>query len=271
MSYELKNFRDDVIEKSYQIPILVDFWAEWCGPCKILGPILEKLAAKHKGRWELVKINTEKHQQLAAQFQIHGIPNVKLFVDGQIIDEFSGALPERTLEQWLQKAIPSPFRHQLKQAKQLISENNIQQAQKILKQIVSKEADNEDAKVTLAQTLFYDNPNEALGLISSVEDGSNFFDKAESIRIFAELFSLGEDPSSLPDGLGKELYIEAINALRKQDFGSALSKFIELIQKDRSYHDDGARKACISVFKFIGEDHELTQKYRPIFSRALYS
>src|SRR5512146_1797389 len=118
MESEVRDFNKDIIERSKTIPVLVDFWAEWCGPCRILGPVLEKLAVKYKNRFELVKVNTDKNQEIAARYGIRGIPNVKLFIDGKVADEFTGALPEPAVEQWLKKAIPGKHTEELKKVRE---------------------------------------------------------------------------------------------------------------------------------------------------------
>lgn len=270
MTYDSDNFQRDVIERSQQIPVLVDFWAEWCGPCKILGPVLERLAEKHRGSWELVKINTEKHHHLAAQYGIRSIPNVKLFVDGKMANEFVGALPEAAIEQWLNKVLPSPQRGKLAEVQQLLAGQQLDKAEALLESVLAAEPDNAQARVLLAQLYLDTDPQKVLDLLEDVLPGSEYGEIAEALRNFANLTLYLKHPEKLPESPVKQRYLQAIRHLGGGDFTAALEDFIELIQTDRYYDDDGSRKACIAIFKLLGEDHEITRRYRPLFSRALY-
>ena len=155
MGYELNDFQTDVLEQSLTIPVLVDFWAEWCAPCRMIGPVLEKLAEAHKDKLRLVKIDTEQHPEIAGYLGIRSIPNVKLFIDGQVSDEFSGALPEEAIAQWLQRAIPALQPGQIEQAKMLLSAERTQEARRLLQAIIANESETEEARVLLAQIDIY--------------------------------------------------------------------------------------------------------------------
>lgn len=170
MSYELKDFERDVLERSRQVPVLVDFWAPWCGPCRTLGPVLESMADRAGGRWELVKINTEECQDLAAAFDITSIPAVKLFVDGQVVDGFVGALPEREISRFLEKALPSPHTAQLAEAERLLSEGSYSKATELLEPLVASDPANSRARVLLAQSLLSSAPEHIGPLLAAVAD-----------------------------------------------------------------------------------------------------
>jgi putative thioredoxin len=268
MSIEVKDFQKDVIEKSFDKPVLVDFWAEWCGPCKMIGPILEKLADENKEVWELVKVDTDSNQQIAMKYGVRGIPNVKLFRNGEVINEFTGALPEPAIKEWLKKSIPSKFADQIEQAKILLNNGNVTDAKIILEDIHKGDINNSEVKVLLAKILLFEDQKEAMRLIQNVNGNLDNIELAEAIETLAEL--LNQDSKSFPDSEVKEKYISAIDSIRKKDFDSALAKFIDVIRNDRNYDDDGARKVCIAIFKFLGEDHDVTLKHRRDFGGALY-
>lgn len=269
MSYDVSDFQKQVIDRSFSIPVLVDFWAEWCGPCKVLGPVLERLAAQSQERWELAKLNTEEHADVAAKYQIQSIPNVKLFVDGSVIDQFVGALPEYQIQAWLQKAMPGRNRKLIEQAEAFIVAGEEKTAREMLKQIPPTDPDYTLVRVLSARTLLFDNPAEAAALIADIDEPKHA-EHLDIIRMMARLGEVVLHPEHLPDGESRALYLSAAQSLFARDFGSALGKFIQLIRQDRNFDDDGSRKACIAIFRVLGEEHILTQQYRREFSSALY-
>ena len=142
MNHEVKDFSTDVLQASFNKPILVDFWAEWCGPCRVLGPSLERLAAKNNGEWSLVKVNSDENPELSAEYGIRSIPNVKLFYKGEVINEFVGALPEQAIIEWLKKNIPGKHQDLLSNAETLLSSGNEMEAQQILDELLRKDPRN---------------------------------------------------------------------------------------------------------------------------------
>lgn len=271
MNYDTQNFEQDVIQQSYTIPVLVDFWAAWCAPCRMLGPVLERLAERHAGKWVLVKLNTEQYPQIAAEYGIQGIPAVKLFVDGKVTGEFTGAMPEEMIVQWLAKVMPSKHHGQIKHAQELLAEGQTRRAQKVLTKVLDAEPENHQAMILLASTYLFSDHRQAVEMIQPIHEGSEYADLAEAIRTLGRLFQLREQPSTLPEHRVKAQYIEAIEQLHAQNIEDALENFIEVLQQSRQYDDDGARKACVAIFKFLGDTHEITQKHRRAFSSALYA
>ena len=271
MNYEVSDFSEEVVERSHTTPVLVDFWAEWCGPCKVLGPVIESLAERHSDRWKLVKVNTETNREIAAQYGIQGIPNVKLFVDGEVRDEFTGALPEPMIEQWLKKALPSPHALRLEEALRLLEDGDTGGSRVLLEEVLAAEPDSEQAAVCLARTYLNEDPRRSLDLLKPIEPGSEFHDSAVVLQTIAGLFLYLDAPQSLEEDPVKSSYLGAIGHLRQQEYDLALQHFIEVLEKNRAYDDDGARRSCVAIFGMLGEGHPTTLQYRRAFSNALYA
>ncbi|MCG8343379.1 MAG: thioredoxin [Chlorobiales bacterium] len=268
MQKEAFSFGRDVLEKSKDIPVLVDFWAEWCGPCRVLGPVLEKVAAKHEDELVLVKINTEEYPDIAREYGIMSIPSVKLFVGGDVADDFVGALPEKQIEQWLKKSLPGKYADQLKQVEELVIGGDEAGAASILEEILKHEPKNIRATAILMKLKLFSEPKIAASFVETLEGEQEYTELIESAKTISGL--LLKNAADFPQDEVKGLYLGAVDELRKKEFDTALVRFIEVIRENRYYDDDGARKACIAVFKYLGEDHPVTLRHRKVFDRALY-
>lgn len=270
MNHEVRDFAKDVIERSFTVPVIVDFWAEWCGPCKMLGPILERLEGQSGGKWVLAKVDTDRNEDLAVRYGVRGIPNVKLFVGGKVANEFTGALPERMVVQWLEKALPDQSKKELEGAELLIQQGRGEEAQRLLEGIVSRTPGNEQARALLAATLLWRDRPRALDMVQNIEEHSPQYPLADAVRTVDGLIRKMERPETLPQDAVKTTYLAAIYHMKEKQFDSALDKFIDVIRLNRYYDDDGARKACIAIFKLLGEENEVTKRHRRDFSSALH-
>jgi putative thioredoxin len=271
MSHEVQDFERQVLQRSKQIPVLVDFWAPWCTPCRTLGPVLERMATQAGGAWELVKISTEEHQDLAAAFNIASIPAVKLFVKGKVADEFVGALPEREIRRFLEKALPSPSANQLAEAQRLSNEAANGAAVKLLEPIVSGEPGNFEARVLLAQALLSTDPERTVTLLEPVVPDSEFSEKAAAIRTLARLAQLANGPAALPEAKVRDRYLAGAAAVRSGNFALALEAFIEVLERNQQYDNGGAKDACKAIIQLLGMRHPLVERSFRAFSSALHS
>ncbi len=274
MAYEMNDFRKDVIEPSQAVPVVLDFWAGWCGPCKVLGPILEKLAGEAHGRWKLVKIDTEQHPQLAMQFGIRGIPAVKMVFEKKIIAEFEGALPEPAVRKWLSENLP-PSQEESGNEEliaRLLEEGDRKRARKLVERITQSEPENQDMAVKLAMLLLPGDTGRARKILEKTADNSKYEIERDTLDTVEHLKDLNDDKKKTgfrENGMADH-YFEGIHRLFHEDFPQALEHFLDCLNRDRTMDDDGPRKACVAIFTMLGNEHPLTRQYRRRFSMALY-
>lgn len=270
MSYEVDDFQSDVIETSEDSPVVVDFWAPWCGPCRQLSPVLESLA-EEQDDWTLVKVNVDENGEAAQAYGVRGIPAVKLFVDGEVEAEFTGAKPKHQVQSWLEEHLPSEEKSRIEEAKQVLSEGRHEEAEHLLWPVLEDNPDHDEAQVLMARALAFKDPTRAQVLADAAEVADPSLRQIrDGIQTIARLLALADDPSSLPEDSVKDTYVAGVEALSDQDFDTALEHFIDVVRTNRDYDDDGARKACIALFTLLGEEHPTTQQHRRTFDMALY-
>ncbi len=269
MSFEVNDFSAEVLQKSQTVPVLVDFWATWCGPCKTLSPVLERLAAKNEGRWVLAKVDTDSNQELAARYGVRGIPHVKLFMGGNVVDEFTGALPEQAVIRWLEKVLPDRFKKDLARTEEFLRAGNTEEARLVLQGVLQQDPLHDGARVLLAKILLFSENARALELVKGIEENSEGFPMADAIRTIVHLMAKAALAPELVEDNVRDSYRAAISMLVNQEFNGALTGFIDVIRRNRYYDDDGSRKACLAIFRILGEEHEITRRHRREFGSAL--
>lgn len=267
--FDSDDFERDVIERSRGVPVVADFWAAWCAPCRMLGPILERLAEQAGGRWELAKVDTEAHPDVAGRYGIRGIPAVKLFVDGEPVDGFVGALPEPAVREWLARVIPSPRAALVDRARVLASDGDAAAASSLLAEVLEAEPDDLAARLLLAELQVWDDPAAARATLGEIGPGTEGAGSAEAIREIARLLEALGDPDRLPESGVRLTYLAAIATLQRRDYAGALDGFIDVVRRDRAYDEDGARRACLAIFRLLGERDEVTRAYRGVFANAV--
>jgi len=270
MGFELQNFQEDVLKSSHEKPVLVDFWAPWCGPCRTLGPIIEKLAVEQSDLWTLVKINSDENQDLSSQFGIKGIPAVKLFYQGQVIDEFTGVLPEYAIKQWLEKALPSAAKQLVADAEKLLEVEDEGDAQILLEEALILEPTNPTASGLLAGLIVFDDLHRAAQLAATAATGeARFMSLGSAIEQIATALHRA-DLDDLQSEAGAESYFAAIEAVKNGKPEEALPLLIDVLKSNRYLDDDGARKLGVALFTILGPMHTTTVANRRTFDMWLY-
>jgi putative thioredoxin len=267
MSYEVKDFDRDVLQRSRTVPVVVDFWAPWCGPCKMLGPVLEKLASEAGGRWELVKVDTDQHPGLAEAFNISSIPSVKLFRDASVVDQFLGLMPEPDIRRWLNGHLPSPADEQLHKAAELIDDGNLAGARELLEQALAADPHRAAAKLLLAEILLSDDPVKACAVIDEIPLDAEEAGHATALKVLAE--TAQRTSESLPEDELKPVIIDGLEAIRQRNWDAALAAFTLAIERKQGYADGLARNAGKAIFRYLGVRHPTAEKYFRRFSSAV--
>ena len=268
-----------VMEASFEVPVLMDFWASWCQPCQVLMPVLAKLAEEYQGKFLLGKLNTEEQQEIAVQFGIRSIPTVKLFRNGQPVDEFMGALPEGTVREFLDRHVARESDAQVVQAFEQLRAGNAAGAIVLLDEARTADPDNPRIAVALAQA------QAATGDVAAAEATldslpANEQSKPEIAALRSHLFFAGQVADApAADELEARLSADANDhealfqlALRKvtgQDYDSAMELLLELMKKDRSFGDDAGRNTLLKVFELLGDDPRVGQ-YRRRMASLIY-
>jgi putative thioredoxin len=273
-------FEDEVIRASLQVPVLVDFWATWCGPCKTLGPLLEKLAADYHGAFVLAKVDVDAEQELAAAFQIRSVPTVMLVKDGQLVDGFPGALPEGQLREFLSHHGIQPAAPVEDAAAEVAAAPPVDPHAEVmrLRKAIEAEPDQAELKLDLALALLQTGAaTESEQLLDALPANLATDERTVKARArlgFAALLkdappaevldaAIASDPADL-----RARHLLGVRKLVSGDAEGGLQQFIEILQRDRGYGDGLAKKSLIDAFRVV-EDEDLVGRYRRRMSSLL--
>ncbi|MFJ3469615.1 thioredoxin [Pseudomonas sp. NPDC090201] len=271
-----------VIENSFHKPVLVDFWAEWCAPCKVLMPLLQQIAESYQGELLLAKVDCDAEQNIVGRFGIRSLPTVVLFKDGQPVDGFAGAQPESEIRKLLEPHLPEPVPatiDPLQTAQEMFAESHFAEAEAVLQTILAEDNTNAAALILYARCLAERGElAEARTVLDAVKGDEH---KAALAGAKAQLTFLGEakvlpDAADLKTRLAQNpqddeaVYQLAIHQLSRQQYEAALDGLLKLFIRNRNYNEGQPHKTLLQVFDLLGNDHPLVTTYRRKLFAALY-
>ena len=266
-------FGIEVLQRSHEVPVVVDFWADWCGPCKMLGPVLERAAADHQGSLELVKVDVDHNPALAAQFGIQSIPTVLAFKDGRPAARFTGALPEDAVRRWVAALLPTDIDRRMDQARDAVLEGDELRAEALFRRVLDEAPDHPDAGTGLASLLIARGDTaEALILLGKLARSAEVERLEGAARLAAaqggDLHALEARLSADPSDLRARIELGKALAAR-HEYEPALDHLLAVVKAGGETRET-ARQAMVDVFGVLGVAHPLAIAYRRALASALY-
>lgn len=261
-------FDQDVLQRSYEAPVVVDFWAPWCGPCRMLGPTLERLAEEGNGKWTLAKLNVDDNPSLAMQYGVQGIPAVKAFRNGKVVDEFVGAQPEPQVRAFIKRIAPGESDNLLGEAEALLRDREWEAAEALFRRVSNQTA----GRLGLVRALLGQGEGcEAKDVLGQIEDPIALSD-VEALTPLADYLCEMEGPAADEANLApiEAQYRQTARILRRGNFAGALDGLLEVLREEKSYRDGQAKAVVLGIFALLGDEDPLTQQYRPQLAMVLF-
>ncbi|MCG7402341.1 MULTISPECIES: thioredoxin [Caballeronia] len=281
MDTTLATFEKDVINASMLAPVLVDFWAPWCGPCKTLGPMLEKLEVEAAGAWNLVKVNVDENQELAAHFQVRSIPHVIAFAEGRPVDQFIGVLPEGQLREFIDRLVPAGADAERRAAQSAWAAGDRQLAIDTIKAALALDPGYEDARLDLIEWLIAErrideakeedkllSPKTTQGIDARYNALKTELDAADAAADLPPADALIDAVNANPDDLDARFAL-ANRLIAGRDYAGALEHLLAIVVRDRAFMDDVGRKTMLSVFELAANQPDLVSQWRRKLSAAI--
>ena len=264
-------FETQVVLKSFEVPVVVDFWAPWCGPCRVLSPILERIAIEAGGDFVLAKVNVDENPNLSIRYGVHGIPAVKAFRNGELAAQFHGAQPERTVRKFIEQLTPSEAEQAVEQAHSLLATRHYQEAEAAYREVFEQDETNSEAALGLVESLLIQGKgSEALSILQNFPPGTAWV-KAEGYLPLASL--LNEVETAAPNldlpPLDASLS-QAGRLIGRGNLPAAMDGLLDVLRQEKTYRAGLPRKVLLALFSLLGDLDPLTRKYRDELASVLF-
>lgn len=266
-----KTFGDEVIQRSFEIPVVVDFWAPWCAPCRTLGPILERATIEAGGAFRLARVNVDDNPQLSIRFGVRGIPAVKAFRQGEVVSEFVGAQPEPVVRRFLERLAPAQVDAELVRALGLRVARRWSEAEAAFREVLSREEASPAASYGLLECLLMQgHGKEASGVLVDFPPSTEWA-AAEKLRPLAELLTRsGSLEPADPDDPLEAQYLQSGRLIGRGNLEAAMDGLLDVLRADKNYRNGQARLALLGLFALLGDEDPLTRSYRDELASVLF-
>lgn len=268
------DFEYEVLAYSQNVPVVVDFWAAWCRPCRDLGALLVRLADEAQGRFRLARVNVDENPNLALRYGVRSLPTVKAFVNGQVVAEFVGAIPEPRLREFLERLQPpSPTALKLEKAESLLTEGEWAEAEHLFREVLDEEGEDPRALLGLVKALLAQGKGyEGLAILEAFPP-SRQYAQAMLLKPYAQALVELRQHWGIKDDEENELAAAYWNAIRLASRGNilaALDGLLDVLRQDKRYREDQARQVVLSLLEILGEENPLTRQYRNELALILF-
>ena len=264
------DFEYEVLQYSTQVPVLVDFWASWCVPCRVLDPKLESFAREGEGSFRLAKVNADENERLVKRYKIRNLPAVKAFVDGNVVAEFSGVLSDDGLRDFIRRIAPAPEDLLYAKGINLLTLEEYEEAEDAFREFLSSQPRHPGALLGLIRALLFQGKSQEAGILLRNFPASPAYNTAQLLKPVAKAFA-ELDSSTVPVGNPLEAaFMNGVRLARRGNILAAMDGFLGIMRQNKHYRDDQVKDVFVGLLALIGESHPDARQYRQELSSVLF-
>lgn len=264
------DFQYEVLQYSVHVPVVVDFWADWCVPCRVLGPKLESLAREGEGSFRLAKVNVDENPRLAKRYKIRNIPAVKAFVDGNVVAEFSGVLGDEGLRDFMRRLAPAPEDLEYAKGQNLIKLGDYSEAEDAFREFLSMRPNHPGALLGLVRALLFQGKGEEAGVLLRNFPASSEYSAAQLLKPVAQAYAELKGDNVRSENPLEAAFRNGIRLAKRGNILAAMDGFLDILRKDRDFRKGQVKDVFVGLLALIGEGHPDARQYRQDLSAVLF-